>query len=1337
MAERLGDRQRQLLPGEISGLKLSLLTPDRLSELSHGEVTNAHSYDLKGSAVRGGLFCQTIFGPEFSYSCICGKYHNAVKHKGGRCEKCGCDITDSSVRRARFGHITLAVPVVHIWMKSTVSTLLNIPPKVLHEILLCRQFVVVNTGTSKFKHAQTITDKEYFAEREIADFRALTGGAAIEELLSHVNLNDLQKTLRKHKSSRRFSKRLHLVRDLIKGDVKPKHLVIKKLSVMPPALRPFLFMSDGTMASSDINDLYARIINRNKRLALLIANKVPEVLILNDLRLLQLSVDALFQNGKTFTSKDRLGKRVLKSLTDSLKSKTGRLRRNLLGKRVDYSARSVIAAGPHLKLHQCGLPKDLAMDILRPFVYGRLIRMGLASSLKHARRLVDLKRPEAMDALDSEIDGKVVLLNRAPSLHRMSFQAFDPVLIEGKALRLHPFVCSAFNADFDGDQMGVHLPISMEAQIESRLLAGSIYNLFSPATGKPVPLPSQEIVLGIYYLTKEKTGCLGEGKIFGDRIEVVTAYQHEAVELHARVKVRMDGQLIDTTVGRVLFSLVFPDEFPFKAVNQVIKKKDIGKLVEKCFEMYGHRRTIELLDKLKETGFEYATLSGISLCISDATIPKDKWFLIEGARKEVQKVKESFDNGLIGEVERHNHIVDIWKKATEQLTAKMMENLGYEDGDEALTPEQRKDKREFNAIYMMADSGARGSKDQIMQLAAMRGLMAKTTGELVEMPIVSNLREGQKYFEFLLASHGARKGRADGALKTASAGYFTRKLVDCAHAVIINELDCGDDRGIEIAALIKDDAVIIPLSDRIVDRIAAADCIDPKTGDALVGKGQIIDKATASSIEKTGVAQVRVRSPLSCRAAKGLCVACYGRDLASKKMAEIGDAVGIIAAQSIGEPGTQLTLRTFHSGGTASGSAQKSDIRAIEDGRVVYSGIKFVESSNGRRVAVNRSGRVCLDHKGIVKDLGRVPYGAVLELADGSTVEAGTPLVRWDPHAVPVVTAVGGQVEFSGIVEGVSLKTEVDETGLVQRTVVPSGGHLIPRVVVGGTTIQIPIGAKLVVSEGDTVEAGDLLAKTPAAAAKNVDITQGLPKVLQLLEVRRVESPAVLAEIAGEASVKVHGRFSEVVIDSGVGIIKRYTVKAERQLSVYDGDHVSAGDMIVEGVIHPNDVLHVFGPIKAAQFIVDEVQKVYQSQGVSTADKHFEIITKKMIEKIVITDSGDTEFVEGEVTTLKKFESVNRAVDGERAKARFILIGLAKVGKMAESWLSAASFESTVKALTDAALVGKTDWLEGTKENIIIGRVVPVGTGHPSNRNVVLTDRRRGRGRPPKSRFPV
>lgn len=1295
----------------IYGITLSLLNPGKIAHISHGEVTRPETVDsITMRPAPGGLFCPRIFGPTEANRCSCGRY-SGTRKRGMVCEDCGVEVGDPKVRKERPGHITLTFPVVHIWFKNIIAVLLGIPPSQLESIIQCKNYIVLRKGAGPHKRKDIISFNEYLQCRTAKGFKAGTGGKAVKHLLGYLDIEALVRELRDTPPSRRVSRRLKIARDFQRSGNNPEWMVPDVLVVLPPGLRPIVTLEDGTIASSDLNDLYMKVITRNNRLKKYDFAGAPEIILNNERRLLQASVDALFDNTRKGAVKDRSGKRALKSLSETLRSKHGRLRRNLLGKRVDYSGRSVIVAGPELTLDQCGIPKEMAMDMFRPFIYGKLLRSGLAASLKHARALVDSRSAEAVGALEKIIKGKTVLLNRAPSLHRMNVQAFYPVLIEGLAIKLHPLACQAFNADFDGDQMGVHIPVSYRAQLEARTLMLSINNIMSPAHGDPVILPAQDIALGVYYLTQEKEGGRGEGMAFADREDVITAYQHGIIEEHSRIRLRLEDRIIDTTPGRVILSGLFPEQLPFELFNRVIRKSDLNVLIGTCHDRFGHDETISLLDRIKDTGFHYATLSGISFGIDDMIVPEEKQEIIAAAEREIKGIEDMLRKGLITGEERHNKIIDLWNRANDIIAEKMVGILGAAEG------------AHHNSIFMMADSGARGSLLQIRQVAGMRGLMSKPTGEIMEIPVKSSLKEGQTCFEFLIASHGARKGRADGALRTANAGYFTRRLIDAVCDIFISGQDCGTTGGITVTPLYDNNGdEVIPLEDRICGRAAAQDIVHPVSGEIIANRNEILSRSMLDKIKEAGVAKVKVRSPVTCMFSKGICALCYGYDLSRRAPARAGDAAGIIAAQSIGEPGTQLTLRTFHSGGSASGGPVRSSLESKESGRVRFDDIRTVKRTDGKLVVVNRGGSVTLIAGRGEREIGSIPYGAVLHAEDLGTVVSGWKIAEWDPFTVPIISVKGGLVTYSDIIEGLTMKSEeIRETGRSLKVITAVFKDMAPKLIIAGEEYYLPVGAVIIAREGENADAGEVIAKSPKKAAKNADITDGLSRVLQILEARPLRKPALMAGISGRVQVcPPRGKYLPVRITGEDGTSREYVVSIEEQLNVHNGDCVKAGDALVDGVINAGDVLSILGHESAAVHIVNEVQKVYRSQGVTIDDKHIELVTRKMLGMVEVTDPGDTDFVHGEVVGKSVFLEQNGLTGGRKAVAKPVLAGITAVAMNSESWLSAASFQRTASVLTQAAIRRKTDTLAGPKENIIIGNIIPLGTGHPAYREEYL-----------------
>ncbi|MBA4372233.1 MAG: DNA-directed RNA polymerase subunit beta' [Thermodesulfovibrio sp.] len=1294
---------------------IGLLDPLKILEMSGGEVSVPHTLDTKGKAVERGLLCEKIFGPMEHMRCRCGKRHLKVKV----CPDCGVEANNPIVRRHRFGHITLASPVVHPWFRKIIASYLNIPPRKLDGIILCELFLVEHPGTAAFKKGDLISSGSYFdcLREKHKGFRASTGAALIKKMLTSMDSKAEMSKLRKLEPSRRVNRRLLLLRDIHESGINPALMVMDVLPVLPAGLRPVIVFDNGTTASSDLNDLYARVISRNRRLSRWRLMQAPGVLVNTEQRALQEAVDSLLD--KKYVTKNRTGKKILKTLTSMIEGKGGRIRRNLLGKRVDYSGRSVIVVGPNLKLHQCGLPIELAMGLMRPFVYGRLRQTGMAPSLSHAMMLCDMMHDTAIDALEYVTSEMVVLLNRAPSLHRMSIQAFEPVLHKERALRLHPLTCSSFNADFDGDQMGVHLPITLDAQVEAKVLMLATNNIISPASGKVAMVPSQDMVLGLYYMTKDRKGALGEGKIFADKADALTAHDHGVIDLHALVRVRMEEGTVETTAGRLQFAEVFPPEIPFSSLNKLMRKKDVSGLIELVYDRLGNKATVTLLDNLKDLGYRNATLSGVSLCIHDMTIPQEKDSIIRETEVEVKEILRSHSQGTMDDQEKHNKIVAAWIKASDTIASVMMEKFGITDPN--ASEDDKKIAREFNSMFMMADSGARGSKDQIRQLAGMRGLMAKPNGDIIEMPIKSNFREGLTYFEYLLSCHGARKGRADGALKTANAGYFTRRLVDAAHDVVINAIDCGTRRGFPMKALLDNDVVKASAAERVRGRVLCTDLSDPVTQEIIAIRGDLVTKEISAKIRDAEISEVIVRSPIFCDLEVGMCATCYGADMASRQLPEIGDAVGILAAQSIGEPGTQLTLRTFHSGGTASGGGSSSHLEAKYDGKLHYVDVLYVKDRNGSKVVVSRSGKATIFANGLEKEAGGVRYGSTLLAQEGDDVKKGQKIIEWDPFSRSIIATAAGSVTYEGMIKGTTVNEVIDaETGISQLYVTNILPTTIPTVLIGEKQYMMPMGAMVILKQEQVVLPGDIIAKLPGEASKNADITGGLTRVLQLLEVRLIDEPAVLAAIDGQVKIgQAKNGFITISIEGG-GSAREHRIRVGRQINYLDGDWIKTGDILAEGIVDARDILDVFGPAGAAAYVIDEVQKIYKSQGVDIDDKHFEIILRKMLRKVVITEAGSTDFVPGEKVSWHKFLRINKAPRGARAKARFIIMSLTKAALESDSWLSAASFQNTKEILSNAAVRKAKDPLTGTKENIIIGRMVPVGTGHPHNKNVFL-----------------
>jgi len=1349
----------------FSGIRISIASPEQIRKWSHGEVKKPETLNYRTfKPERDGLFCAKIFGPIKDYECNCGKYKR-MKHRGIVCEKCGVEVIQSKVRRERMGHIELASPVAHIWflksLPSRIATILDMPMKDIEAVIYFEKYIVVDPWETDVQKQEVLSEGKYrekveeFREKFKGDkeklellkerFRVGMGAEAIKVLLAELNLDKLSEGLRKEMmdtaseaKKKKISKRLRIVEAFRDSGQRPEWMVQDVIPVLPPDLRPLVPLDGGRFATSDLNDLYRRVINRNNRLKRLLDLSAPEIIIRNEKRMLQEAVDALFDNGRRGKLITGSNKRPLKSLSDMLKGKGGRFRQNLLGKRVDYSGRSVIVVGPELKLHQCGLPKKMALELFKPFIFNKLEEAGHATTIKQAKKMVEKEKREVWDALDEVIRQLPVMLNRAPTLHRLGIQAFEPVLIEGKAIQLHPLVCFAFNADFDGDQMAVHVPLSVEAQMEARVLMMSTNNILSPAHGKPVIGPSQDIVLGIYYLTRLREGRKGEGKRFSSPEEVRIAYDAGELELQTGMKVRIGGKMVETTVGRILLYEVVPKEVPFEYVNKVMKKKDLAELIDVTYRNCGQKATVILADQLKNTGFQYATLSGISICINDMVIPTTKKAILETASDNLNKVINEHAEGLITPGERYNKVVDIWSAATERIAKEMLKEMGTE----TVKGKDGKEKKitSFNPIYMMAESGARGSDKQMMQLAGMRGLMAKPSGEIIETPIRSNFREGLSVGEYFISTHGARKGLADTALKTANSGYLTRRLVDVAQDCIVVEEDCQTLDGIGVRALIEGGEIIDRLADRILGRVALEDVYDVE-GNMLVGANEEITEEVAQQVEMSGLDEVKIRSVLTCESKRGVCAFCYGRDLARGKMVAIGEAVGIISAQSIGEPGTQLTMRTFHIGGIATaGSMAQSSHQSKQSGRIKFQGIVAVRNREGNLVAMNRNGFLILvDENNREREKYQIPYGAVLMVADGEKVKDGTRLAEWDPYNIPILTEVDGEIKFGDIIEGVTMREQVDEvTGRSTRVIIESKDpEARPRISLkeaGGRTRKLPssmsdaryllpIGSNILVDEGHKVQAGDIIAKIPRETTKTKDITGGLPRVAELFEARKPKEYALISEIDGVVRLgKDFKGKRKIQVVPEVGEPREYTIPRGKHITVHDGERVRAGEALMDGSPNPHDILRVLGDKELARFLVNEIQEVYRLQGVRINDKHIETIVRQMLRRVKIADPGDTAFLVGQSVEKWIFRDENERVVKERkekpAKAEPQLLGITKASLSTESWISAASFQETTKILTDAAVHGRVDFLAGLKENVIMGRLIPAGTGGSTYRDV-------------------
>ncbi len=1348
MEELFNFFQKPKSPVAFKSVKITLASPEKIMDWSHGEVKKPETINYRTfKPERDGLFCAKIFGPVKDFECNCGKYKR-MKHRGVVCEKCGVEVIQSKVRRERLGHIKLAAPVAHIWflksLPSKIGAILDMTLKQLEKILYFEQYAVVASETEAVPVASLLTEEKYRKAKEEhpGQFTVGIGAEAIRELLEKTDLDALSEQLRAEMGAtnsqtkrQKLGKRLFVVEAFRDSGNKPEWMILEVIPVLPPDLRPLVPLEGGRFATSDLNDLYRRVINRNNRLKRLLELDAPDIIIRNEKRMLQEAVDVLFDNGRRGRVITGANKRPLKSLSDMLKGKQGRFRQNLLGKRVDYSGRSVIVVGPHLRLHQCGIPKKMALELFKPFIYNKLENRGYVNTIKSARKMVEKGTKEVWDVLDEVVTEYPVILNRAPTLHRLGMQAFEAVLIEGKAIQLHPLVCAAFNADFDGDQMAVHVPLSVEAQVEARVLMMSTNNILSPANGEPIIIPSQDIVLGLYYMTRDRINARGEGKIFANRSEARIAYDHGVVDLQAKVKVRIDGEMYDTTVGRILLSILLPDSVPFREVNKLMSKKALARLIDYTYRHAGTKDTVILADRLKDTGYEFATLAGISICINDMKIPLGKEDLVEKAEKEVAEVEEQYSGGLITSGEKYNKVVDIWSKASEDVANEMMDEIKvdyFRDKDSNVV-----ESPSFNSIFIMADSGARGSRDQIRQLAGMRGLMAKPSGAIIETPIKANFREGLDVLEYFISTHGARKGLADTALKTANSGYLTRRLVDVAQESTIVEKDCNTLDGIVAEPLLDGGKIIVPLGDRILGRVALEDVVDPYSDKVIVAAGEEITEDIVEEIGKAGIDQVVIRSVLTCRSKRGVCSLCYGRDLGRGHMVNKGEAVGVIAAQSIGEPGTQLTMRTFHIGGTASRAVEQAELRTQRGGTVVFKNLHFVENAEGIKIVMNRNAEInVLDELGRDREKFKVNYGAQILVQEGAEVEPGTILADWDAYTIPIVAEIGGFIKYGDVVEGVTMQEKVDAvTGKASKviTMSPGSAKLNPRVTVKnekGKTVKLPdsesfaryalpAGSIISVNEGDEIKPGTVVGKIPRETSKTRDITGGLPRVAELFEVRKPKEPAIITEIDGRVSFgkELKGK-RRVVVTPEHGEPQEYLVPKAKHLVVHEGDYVQAGEPLMEGTIVPNDILKVLGVKELAKFLVNEIQEVYRLQGVRINDKHIEVIVRQMLRRVLITASGDSKFMIGEQVEWWKFEEErDRLFEEERTPpvAEPLLLGVTKASLSTESFISAASFQETTKVLTNAAMAGRVDDLAGLKENVIMGRLISAGTGIDSD----------------------
>ena len=1440
-------------PKHYSGVRIGLASPEQILKWSHGEIKKPETVNYRTfKPERDGLFCAKIFGPTKDYECNCGKYKR-MKHRGVICEKCGVEVIQSKVRRERMAHIKLATPCAHIWflksLPSKIGNLLDLTLKNIEKVLYFDNYIVIDPKDTDLTCGQLLSEDKYHEALETyeAKFEAGIGAEAVKELLKRIDLDEEYKKLREDiratssvAKRQKLAKRVKIIDAFRRSGLDPVWMIMDVIPVLPPDLRPLVPLEGGRFATSDLNDLYRRVINRNNRLKRLIDLKAPDVIVRNEKRMLQESVDVLFDNGRHGRVITGTNKRPLKSLSDTLKGKQGRFRQNLLGKRVDYSGRTVITVGPDLRLHQCGLPKKMALELFKPFVYCRLEQKGLVSTVKSAKKMVEREIPEVWDTLDEVVKEYPVMLNRAPTLHRLGIQAFEPILIEGKAIQLHPLVCTAFNADFDGDQMAVHVPLSVEAQIEARVLMLSSNNILSPANGSPIIIPNQDIVLGIYYMTREIEGLKGEGKIFANPDEVRSAYDSKAVDLHARIVVRISGERVDTTVGRILLWEIMPhdnilsirhimvssedeielvlkkiksgavfvdmvnkysqsldkenngilgllakDEFkrifdikdaeidaifslapgeisdiifandgyhifeiiskrpeiPFYTVNKVMNKKALRGLVDYVYRNRGPKATVILSDRLKDIGYRYSTKGGLSISIDSMIIPETKWNILKKAENQVSEISRQYVEGLITQGEKYNKVVDIWAKATDDVANEMMEAMKMapiidKKGALVLDKKEKPVVREsFNPIYMMAESGARGSKDQMRQLAGMRGLMAKPSGEIIETPITANFREGLSVLQYFISTHGARKGLADTALKTANSGYLTRRLADVAQDCAVMEEDCGTMLGVEVESLMEGGEIIQRLGERILGRVAMEDVRDPFTDEVLVKNGEEFNEALVQRIEDAGLAKVKIRSVLTCKSKHGVCAKCYGRDLSHGRTVEIGQAVGIMAAQSIGEPGTQLTMRTFHIGGTASRRAEQADIKAQISGTIKYIDLNVVKNDQNEFVVMDRRGGefAIMDDKG--RERGRFPviYGAHVVVHDGQKVKVGELLAKWDPYTTPIITEIDGIIKFGDIVPGKTMQEKVDPvTGKSSRMIIESKTvDEVPRISIkdksgktgklaeskGVARYLLPVNAILLVDEGDEIKAGTVLAKLPRATTKTKDITGGLPRVAELFEVRKPKEIAVLSEIDGYVSISKSTKKDKqkvTITPVDIGDKKEYLIQRGKYINVFEGDYIRAGEAIISGSAIPQDILNIKGEIALARYLVDEVQEVYRLQGVQINDKHIEVIVRQMMRRVKVVDAGDTDFVIEEQMEKTKFEDVNRAViekGGKPAVAEPLILGITKASLSTDSFISAASFQETTKVLTDASIAGAVDYLRGLKENVIMGRIIPAGTG--------------------------
>jgi DNA-directed RNA polymerase subunit beta' len=1340
-------------PVGFDQVAIGVASSDTMRSWSKGEVKNPETINYRTfKPEKGGLFCERIFGPTRDWECSCGKYKR-IKHKGVICDRCGVEVTLARVRRERMGHIELAVPVSHIWfykcMPSRLGLMLDMSARQLERVIYYEDYIVIDPGKTPLQKTQLLNEVEYREAQEQygEDFVAGMGAEAVKKLLAEIDLNKLNKELEKAMGAtkskqirKKLAKRLKLVQGFQNSHARPDWMVLDVLPVIPPDLRPLVPLEGGRFATSDLNDLYRRVINRNNRLKNLLLLKTPDVIIRNEKRMLQEAVDALFDNGRHGRAVTGAGNRPLKSLSDMLKGKGGRFRQNLLGKRVDYSGRSVIVIGPELKLHQCGLPKKMALVLFEPFIIRRLKDLGYVHTVRSAKKMIERQTPEVWDILDEVTRGHPVLLNRAPTLHRLSIQAFEPQLIEGEAIRIHPLVCTAYNADFDGDQMAVHVPLSVEAQMEARMLMLAPNNIFSPSSGKPITTPSQDITLGCYYLTQNPRRAAGsdaDGRLplFSDAIEVEFAMAEGSVRTHDRIRIKnpdhgqqttfgnAEVKILETTAGRVIFNQIWPKQLGF--FNKAAGKKQLSDIIWRCYQIAGPAETVATLDKLKELGFAEATKAGISIGISDMIIPKEKQTELENAYKQIRQVEQQYRKGIITDGERYNKIIDIWTHAGDEISSVMFRTLEHNEG-----------RKELNPVYLMVDSGSRGNRQQVRQLAGMRGLMAKPSGEIIERPITSNFREGLTVLEYFISTHGARKGLADTALKTADSGYLTRKLVDASQDVIINEEDCGTVNGIVVRSIYEGDEEVVDLAQRIIGRVSCETIADPvEKKKKIVKANQLIDEKIAAELQRVGVESLKIRSVLTCECGRGVCAMCYGRNLATGQFVKLGEAVGIIAAQSIGEPGTQLTMRTFHIGGTASQTFKQPIIKAKNDGNVRFNELRTVQALDGSWIVLNKNGSISVHNaEGRELESYNVVIGSMISKDDGASVKKGETFVQWDPYNVPILTDKGGKIEFRDMIAGVTIKRDVDEaTGLMGTVIIEHKEDLHPQIVIVGdkkevlASYSIPAGAHVIVEEGQKVRAGALLAKTPRKVAKTKDITGGLPRVAELFEARRPKDAAEIAKIDGivEMGGTVRGKRRLILKDPDTGSEEEHLIPLTKHIIVFKGDFVKKGQQLTEGPVVPHEILEVCGPQDLQEHLVNEVQEVYRLQGVEINDKHIEIIVRQMLRKVKITDPGDTSLLWGDQVDRLDFEAENQRVveqGGKPAEATPVLLGITKASLETDSFISAASFQDTTRVLTEAATLGKVDRLRGFKENVIMGHLIPAGTGFPQHREIKLVE---------------